>query len=76
MDKIDVVVAAAGGGDEALGPGGSRHRKPVPSIERLGDAPASGWVMRVVAVEEADQDSGVEVDQRHSARRSSSSPVP
>ncbi len=74
-DKIDGVVAASGGSDEAFGRGGGRHRKPVSSIERLGDAPASGWVMRVVSVEEPDQDPGVEVDQRHSVRRSSSSSV-
>ena len=73
MDEIDGVVATSRGSDEALAQGGGRHREPVSSVERLGDAPASGWVMRVVSVEKPDQDPGVEVDQCHSARRSSSS---
>ena len=73
MDKFDRVGAASGGSDEALGQGGGRHREPVSSIERLGDAPASRWVMGVVSVEKPDQDPGIEVDQRHSERRSSSS---
>ncbi len=73
MDEIDGVVATSGGSDEALGQGGGRHREPVSSVERLGDAPASGWVMRVVPVEKPDQDPGVEVDKRPSERRSSRS---
>jgi len=73
VDKVDGVIATSGRSDKALGQCRGCHLEPVCSIDGVGDGGARGSVVHVLSVEEPDEDPGVEVDQRHSSRRSSSS---
>ena len=73
VHKCDGVIAVSGRPDETFGQCGGRHLEPVRSIDRLRDSSARGSVVRVLGVEEPDQHPGIEVDQCHSSRRSSSS---
>lgn len=62
MNEADGLIPAAGGPDEALSNRGRGDREPVSSIEGFGNNPPGGRVVRVVTVEQPDEDAGVEVD--------------
>lgn len=55
--------------DEALGEGRRGHRELITATQGAGERGARGFVVGVVSVEQADDDTGVEVDQSHSSRR-------
>ena len=71
----DLDVATTSGPHQALGEGGRSHREPIAIVQCIGERFPSRVVVDVVAIEEADDDAGVEVDQSHSARKSSTSLV-
>ena len=59
--------------DEALGEGRHGHRELIPATQHAGERGARRSVVGVVGVEQADYNTGVEVDQSHSLRRVSMS---
>lgn len=73
VDEPNSLVALSGRPDQALCERRGGDLKPIGSIEGFGDNGAGGDVMSVVGVEEPDEYAGVEMDQRHSSRSSSSS---
>lgn len=75
VDELDCFVTPPCRPDETLRERRGCHREPIPVVERLRDHRTSGLVMRVIAIQEPDQHTGIEVDQRHSSRSSSSSPA-
>jgi hypothetical protein len=52
-----------GGPHQALGEGRRSHRQPIASVQRIGEHFPARVVVDVVAIEETDDDPGVEVDQ-------------
>lgn len=67
-------VAAPGRADEALRQRRRGKGQLIAVVSGVGEHGTSRLVVDVVGIEEADDDPGVEVDQSHSERRSSSSP--
>ncbi len=74
-NDLDLGIATAGGSHQALGEGRRSHRQPIPVAQCIGEHFPSCVVVDVIAIEEADDDPGVEVDQSHSSRKSSTSLV-
>ena len=54
--------------DEALGEGRRRHGDLITATQDAGERGARGFVVGVVGIEQADDDTGAEVDQSHSSR--------
>jgi len=75
VDELDRFVTSPCRADETFGERRGCHSEPVPLVERLADDRASRLMMGIVAIQEPDQHTGIEVDQRHSSRSSSSSPA-
>jgi len=67
--------AGARGTDEGLGERRGSHGQVIAITERVSDHPSGAVVVRVMRVQESDQHTRIEVDQRHSLRSSSSSSV-
>ena len=74
-NDLDLGVAKSCGSHQALGEGGRSHREPIAIVQCISEHFPSRVVVDVIAIEEADDDAGVEVDQSHSARKSSTSLV-
>lgn len=75
MDQADGVVASPGWCNEALGQRRCGHGEAIRSTDGFTDDLTGRQVVRVIGVEEPDDDARVEVDQRHSSRSVSSSPA-
>lgn len=73
VGEVNGLVAPSGGSDKALGENGGRHCQAITTFDRLTDRRPGGRVVGILGVEEPDDDSGVEMDQRHSSRSVSSS---
>jgi hypothetical protein len=74
-NDLNLGGATTGGPHQALGEGRRSHRETIASVQCVGEHFPSRLVVNVVAIEVADDDAGVEVDQSHSARKSSTSLV-
>jgi len=72
-NSVDGLLATTGGANQGLGKSRRSDSKMVTALQRLGERRPGCLVMRVAGVEKADDDAGVEMNQRHSRRNSSSS---
>lgn len=69
----DGTLTPAGRTYEAFGECRCRHGDSIASCQGRRQRGASRFVVRVISVDEADDNACIEMDQRHSERRSSSS---